>query len=227
MPVCIIGVAVLPLSNYSQEPGQDYFADGMTEALTMQLSQIQGFHVISRTSVMRYKAEPKPIPVIAREIGVDFVVEGSVVRADNRVHVTAQLIEAKSDKHLWARSYDGTLKDILDLQTRIASAIATEVKGVLVSARGPRRAVDPVAYDLYLRGRHAWGLRTQEGFESAIKSFTAAIARRVPYRQPGRPLGRGHDASAGGSAQSPLSGSESCRGTYLTCRGSLLRRSEP
>jgi len=171
-------IAVLPLSNFSADPGQEYFADGMTEALTAELAQIDGLHVISRTSSMRYKTDPKPIPTIGRELGVDFVVEGSVARADNRVRVTAQLIDAKSDEHLWARSYDGTMKDILDLQSRVATAIASEVKGVLIAARGAtRRAVDPVAYDLYLRGRYAWNLRTPDGFANAIKHFTAATER--------------------------------------------------
>jgi TolB-like protein len=149
-------VAVLPLSNFSEDPRQEYFADGMTEALTAELARIGGLHVISRTSVMRYKTERKPIAEVAKELGVDYVVEGSVVRADERVRVTAQLIDARTDKHVWARSYDSTLKDVLDLQARVASAIAGEVKGVLVSIPGAARAsVDPVAYDFYLKGRYA------------------------------------------------------------------------
>jgi TolB-like protein/Tfp pilus assembly protein PilF len=170
-------VAVLPLSDFSEDARQ-YFADGMTEALTAQLAQIDGLHVISRTSAMQYKTGRKPIPVVAQELGVDFVVEGSVVRADHRVRVTAQLIDARSDEHVWARSYDGTMQDILDLQARVAAAIATEVKGVLIPASGTApRPVDPVAYDLYLRGRHAWSLRTPEGFANAIKYFTSATER--------------------------------------------------
>jgi TolB-like protein len=171
-------IAVLPLSNFSEDPRQEYFADGMTEALTAELAQIEGLHVISRTSVMRYKSERKPIPVVAQEIGVDFVVEGSVVRVENRVRITAQLIDVETDEHVWARSYDGTMTDILTLQSRVARAIATEVKGVLIPAPAvARRAVDPVVYDLYLRGRHAWSLRTEEGFANAIKYFTDATKR--------------------------------------------------
>ena len=171
-------IAVLPLSNFSEDQKQEYFADGMTEALTAELAQIDGLHVISRTSVMRYKAERKPIPVVAQELGVDFVVEGSVVRVENRVRITAQLIDAKTDEHVWARTYDGTMTDILALQSRVATAIATEVKGVLNPAPDiARRAVDPVVYDLYLRGRHAWGLRTEEGFTNAIRYFTEATKR--------------------------------------------------
>jgi TolB-like protein/Flp pilus assembly protein TadD len=171
-------IAVLPLSNFSEDPRQEYFADGMTEALTAELARIGGLHVISRTSVMRYKTERKPIAVVASELGVDYVVEGSVVRADQRVRVTAQLIEVKSDRHVWARSYDATLENVLDLQARVASAIAAEVKGVVTPvARAPRGPVDPAAYDLYLRGRHAWNLRTPAGFDEAIKFFTAATER--------------------------------------------------
>jgi len=143
----------------------------------LQLAQVEGLHVISRTSVMRYKDEPKSIPVVAQELAVDFVVEGSVVRADDRVRITAQLIDARKDEHVWARSYDGFSKDILDLQARVATAIASEVKGVLASTSSGHRAIDPVTYDLYLRGRHAWSLRTSEGFENAVKFFTAATER--------------------------------------------------
>ena len=100
-----------------------------------------------------------------------------MVRADDRVRITAQLIDAKKDEHVWARSYDGFSKDILDLQARVAAAIASEVTGVLASTSSGRRAIDPVTYDLYLRGRHAWSLRTSEGFENAVKFFTAATER--------------------------------------------------
>jgi TolB-like protein len=117
-------IAILPIDNFSKDPSEEYFADGMTEALTAELAQVEGLHVISRTSVMRYKEDRKPIPAIAQELDVDFVVEGSVVRADRRVRITAQLIDAKSDEHLWARSYDGTMSDILDLQATVARAIA-------------------------------------------------------------------------------------------------------
>jgi adenylate cyclase len=174
-----VAIAVLPLSNFSADAQQEYFADGMTEALTAELAQIKGLHVISRTSVMQYKATRKSIPQVAQELGVDFVVEGSVARAANRVRVTAQLIDAKTDEHVWARTYDRTIGDILSLQTAVAAAIATEVKGTLVPARAvvARKPIDPVVYDLYLRGRHAWALRSPEGFENAVKYFTEATKR--------------------------------------------------
>ncbi len=177
-PAGEIALAVLPLSNYSGDERHDYFADGMTEALTAELAQIRGLHVISRTSTMRYKDARISVPQVAQELGVDFVVEGSVVRADDRVRVTAQLIDAKADEHVWARSYDRRIRDVLALQAEVAGAIATELKGTLASARGGvRRAVDPAVYDLYLRGRQAWSLRTPEGFATAIKYFSDATAR--------------------------------------------------
>ena len=182
-----IAIAVLPLDNFSGDPAQDYFADGMTEALTADLARISGLHVISRTSTMLYKNNRKPLRQIAQELGVDLVVEGSVMRAENRVRITAQLIDAKTDRHLWARAYDRTLKDVLALQAEVATAIATEVKGAIpatqVAALNQRRAVDPVAYDLYLRGRHEWGLRTPAGYENAIRYYTEATERDPDFAQ--------------------------------------------
>ena len=174
-----VAIAVLPLSNFSADAQQEYFADGMTEALTAELAQIKGLRVISRTSVMQYKNTRKPIPQVAQELSVDFVVEGSVMRADNRVRVTAQLIDTKTDEHVWARSYDRELRDVLALQAAVAAAIATEVKGAIVPARAAaaRKPIDPAVYDLYLRGRHAWALRTPDGLESAVKYFTETTRR--------------------------------------------------
>src|SRR5262245_59885352 len=111
-------IAVLPLNNFAEDARNEYFADGMTEAITLQLAQLGGLSSTYRTSTMRYKTERKSMPVIAQELGVDYVVEGSVTRAENRVRITAQLIDAKSDQHIWARSYDGSMTDILALQAR-------------------------------------------------------------------------------------------------------------
>jgi adenylate cyclase len=174
-----VAIAVLPLSNYSADPQQEYFADGMTEALTAELAQIKGLRVISRTSVMQYKNTNKAIPQVAQELAVDFVVEGSVVRAENRVRITAQLIDTKTDEHVWARSYDRQMRDVLSLQAAVAAAIATEVKGAIVPARvvNTRKPIDPAVYDLYLRGRHAWSLRSPEGFANAVKYFSEATRR--------------------------------------------------
>ena len=124
----IQSLAVLPLENLSGDPKQEYYADGMTEELTTDLSQISALRVISRTSVMQYKGTKKPMPEIARELNVDAVLEGSVLRSGGRVRITAQLIQAKPEKHLWAESYERDLSDILALQSEVARAITNEVK---------------------------------------------------------------------------------------------------
>lgn len=129
-----VSIAVLPLTNLSGEAGQDRFADSLTDALITRLAKVRTLHVISRTSVMRYKDERRSLPDLARELGVDAVVEGTVVKAGGRVRVTAQLIDGKSDEHLWAESYDRDLRDILALQDDVAQAIAREVSRSLLPA---------------------------------------------------------------------------------------------
>jgi TolB-like protein/Tfp pilus assembly protein PilF len=178
-------LAVLPLQNLSGDPQQEYFADGMTEALIANLAKIRALRVISRTSAMHYKGTKKPLLEIARELGVDSVVEGSVARQGNRVRVTAQLIDARSDEHLWAQSYERPLSDVLALQADLAGAIAREVNVVLSAGElgrlAPSGSVDPEAYAFYLRGRHAWNQRTIESLESAIRYFTQAIGEDPGY----------------------------------------------
>lgn len=145
-----MALAVLPLDNFSGDPSQDYFADGMTEALIAELAQIKGIRVISRTSSMQYRGTRKALPEIARELGVTHLIEGSVARDKARVRVTAQLIEARSDRHVWARSYDRTDRDVLGMQADVAAAIAAEVGGAVVAteqARVTRTAVDPAVCD--------------------------------------------------------------------------------
>ena len=172
---------MLPLSNFSAESQEDYFADGMTEALITDLAQLDGLRVISRTSVMQYRTQQKPIPQVAEELGADLIVEGSVVRAGDRIRVTAQLIDAAGDVHLWARSYDRTLRDVLALQGQLASRSPREMKVAITPRQqgrlAERGAIDPALYDLYLRGRHAWGLRTDAGFNAAASYFQDAIRR--------------------------------------------------
>ena len=169
-------LAVLPFDNYSGDASQDYFVNGMTEALIADLARVRGLRVISRTSSMHYQGQKKSLPEIAGELGVDLLVEGSVARSGNRVRITAQLIDGASDEHIWARSYEDKVEDVLALQSRIATAIAGEVRGaVSSSAAGTRRAVDPEVYDLYLRGRNAWNTRSPEGFEQARTYFQQAI----------------------------------------------------
>jgi TolB-like protein/Flp pilus assembly protein TadD/predicted Ser/Thr protein kinase len=181
----IESVAVLPLENLSGDPEQEYFAEGMTEALIMQLSQVRALRVISRTSAMRYKDTDKSLPEIARELNVDAVVEGSVLRAGDRVRVTAQLIDAAADRHLWAERYDRDLHDILALQSDVARAVAREIHVVLTSTEESRLAeagpVDPEAYEAYLRGRYHLNRFTADEIEKAIAYFESALAKQPGY----------------------------------------------
>lgn len=137
-------LAVLPLENFSADKQQEFFADGMTEALIADLAQIKGLRVISRTSAMRYKGQRKGLPEIARELNVDLIVEGSVFRDSDRVRVTAQLIDARTDEHLWARSYERRLRDVLALQADLANSISREINSAL---EVPARATDGVSVD--------------------------------------------------------------------------------
>jgi TolB-like protein len=151
-------IAVLPLDNFSGDPSQEFFVDGMTDELTTDLAKVGSLHVISRTSAMRYKGTKKSLPEIARELNVDGIVEGSVTRSGLRVRITAQLIHAPSDHHLWAETYERDLGDILKLQSEVAEAIAQQVQAQVTPQQQARlrsaRAVNPEAYEAYLRGRY-------------------------------------------------------------------------
>jgi len=179
VPRRIRSVAVLPLENLSRDPQQDYFADGMTEALITDLAKIGALRVVSRTSVMRYKGTGRLVGEIAAELNVDAVVEGSVLCAGDRVRITAQLIQAASDEHLWAESYERDLRDILGLQSEVARAIANEIKVKLTpqeSARlASRRRADPEAHQLYLKGRYFWNKRTADGLKKSLEYFHQAM----------------------------------------------------
>lgn len=181
----IRSLAVLPLVHLSGDPEQEYFADGMTEALITDLAQIADLRVVSRTSAMQYKGVSRPLPEIARALQVDAVVEGTVARAGDRVRITAQLIDAATDRHLWARSYERDLRDVLALQGEVAGAIAEEIRVRIepqVKARLSRdRRVDPRAYEAYLRGRHHWNRRTADGIRRGIQYFQEAIERDPGY----------------------------------------------
>jgi eukaryotic-like serine/threonine-protein kinase len=171
-------VAVLPLANFSGDP--EYFVDGMTDALIFALGNIGSLRVISRQSVMGYKASRKTIPEIARELNVDMFVEGSVLRAGQRVRITAQLIRASPEKQLWSQSYERDFRDVLSLQSEIALAIANEIRVRITPQEKARLAdvkpVDPAAHEAYLKGRYYWNLRSAEGTQKAIASFEQAIA---------------------------------------------------
>ena len=154
----IESIAVLPLENLSRDPEQEYFADGMTEELITSLGKISALRVISRTSVMHYKGTKKTLPDIARELNVDALVEGTVQRAGNRVRITANLLDARSDRHLWAESYERDLGDVLALQGEVARDITNEIQIMLTPQEQARmasaRPVNPEAYEAYLKGRY-------------------------------------------------------------------------
>jgi eukaryotic-like serine/threonine-protein kinase len=177
----IDSIAVLPLDNLSGDPEQEFFADGMTEALIAHLAQIGSLRVISRTSVMQYKETKKSLPQIAQELKVHTVVEGSVVRSGDRVRITAQLIDARHDRHLWAKVYEQDLRDIFALQSEVARDIAREIEVKLTPQEREQltrtRQVDPEAHLAYLKGRYFWNLFTDHGFRLAIEHFNLAIEK--------------------------------------------------
>lgn len=176
----IHSLAVLPLENLSDDPEQQYFADGMTDALITDLAKIHALRVISRNSIMLYKGNPKPTPKVARELNVDAVVEGTVTRSGDRVRITAQLIEARKDRHLWAETYEGNLRDVLSLQDQVARAIASEVKTTLTPQEqtilSNARPVDPAAHQAYLRGLYELHGTTPETEDKAISYFQQALS---------------------------------------------------
>jgi TolB-like protein/DNA-binding winged helix-turn-helix (wHTH) protein/Flp pilus assembly protein TadD len=186
-PLVIRSLAVLPLESLSNDASQDYFTDGMTDELISDLGQIRALRVISRTSVMAYKHARKPLPQIARELNVDAVVEGTVLRSGDQVRITAQLIEASSDKHLWSQSYEGELRNTLALQNQVASAIADQIRINLnpqeQAALKTAKVVDPEAYQSYLKGRFFWNKRTADGLQAALAYFNQAIEEDPKYAQ--------------------------------------------
>ena len=186
-PTGIRSLAVLPLDNLSGEASQNYFADGMTDELITDLAQISALRVISRTSVMVYKGARKPLPQIARELNVDAVVEGTVLRSGDRVRITAQLIEASTDKHLWSQSYEGDLRDTLTLQKKVARAIADQIRINLTpreeAALKSVKVVNPEAYESYLKGRYFWNKRSADGLKAALAYFKQAIEEDPKYAQ--------------------------------------------
>jgi TolB-like protein/DNA-binding winged helix-turn-helix (wHTH) protein/Flp pilus assembly protein TadD len=183
-------LAVLPFENLTGDASQDYFSDGMTEEMITELGGLNPEHlgVIARTSVMFYKHNPKPLEQVGRELGVQYVLEGSVRRSADQVRVTGQLIRVQDQTHLWARQYDRELKDLLKLQSEIAGEISQEIQ----TALGNHSAITPLshpllspqeleAHDLYLKGQYFWNKRTADGFERSIKYFEQAIAKNSGY----------------------------------------------
>jgi TolB-like protein/DNA-binding winged helix-turn-helix (wHTH) protein/lipoprotein NlpI len=191
-PVSRVMVAVLPFQNLTGDPGQDYFSDGLTEEMIAELTRLNQVHlgVIARTSVMFYKQSPKPLDQIGRELGVQYVMEGSVRRDSSRVRITAELIQVKDQSHLWAREYDRELNNSLALQSEIAQEIGDEIQISLGGNNAVKAANHPgpthstasyQAYDLYLKGRYFWNKRTTAGFLQAASYFQQAIAKDPGY----------------------------------------------
>lgn len=182
----VSSIMVLPLDNLSGDSTQEYFADGVTDALIGDLAKLPGLQVISRTSSMHYKGTKKSLPEIAREIKVDAIVEGSVQRSGDRVVIRAQLIHAATDHHLWVQTYERPMRDVLDLQSEIAQTIARQVQIQMTPADqarlAKRQAISPKAFDDYLQGRYLyWNKRTQENLNKAIVHFQNAIKEDANY----------------------------------------------
>ena len=181
----IRSIAVLPLESLSSDPSQDYFADGMTDELITALGQISALRVISRTSIMTYKGVRKLLPEIARELNVEAVVEGTVLRFGDRVRITAQLIGLPVERHLWAQSFEGDLRDTLALQNSVACAIAEQIRATMTqqeqAALQNSKPLNPVAYEAYLKGRYFMNKRTGDGLKKAIEYFSHAIERDPTY----------------------------------------------
>ena len=185
-PVPIHSIAVLPLENLSGDPAQEFFADGMTDALITDLAKIGSLTVISRTSAMQYKGTKKKLPLVAQELHVDAFVEGTVVRSGKRVRIDAQLIQAATDRHVWANSYERDESDILALQNEVARAIANEIQIRLTPQQQSRlsngRAVNPEAYEEYLQGLYLFNKGvTTKTFTDAAEHFQKAIDKDPRY----------------------------------------------
>ena len=180
----IRSIAVLPLENFSGDSSQEYLSDGTTEALIADLAQIRSLKVISRTSVMHFKGTTKTIPEIGRELGVDAIIEGSVHRVGDRVRITAQLIHAPTDTHLWAQNYERSMSDMLALESEVARAIAQEIRIQITAEEGGRMAVgavDPAAQEAYLLGTYSrWKLKTAD-LKQAVQHFERAIQIQPDY----------------------------------------------
>lgn len=183
----IKSLAVLPLESLSGDASQDYFADGMTDELITDLGQIGTLRVISRTSVMPYKHAHRPLPEIARELKVEAVLEGTVLRSGDRVRITAQLIQVPAERQLWTHSYEGDVRDALTLQGQVARAVAQQIRIKInpreEAALSNKKAVNPDAYEAYLKGRYFWNKRTGNGLKTAVAYFDQAIDTDPNYAQ--------------------------------------------
>jgi len=177
----IHSIAILPLENLSGDPNQDYFADGMTDALITSLAQVSSLRVISRTSSMHYKGSRQALPEIAKELNVDAVIEGSVTRSGNHVRITAQLLEARLDHHLWAKTYDRDMREIVFLQQELADSIVREIQPELsppgTASLSRKRQVNPEAYDDYLQGLYLWHKFNEASTRRAAQYFEESVRK--------------------------------------------------
>ncbi len=186
-PPAIHSLEVLPLEDLSGDPSQEYFSEGMTDELITELGQISELRVISRTSVMKYARARKPLPEIAKELHVDAVVEGTVLRSGNSVRITAQLILASNDENLWAHSYEVELHDVFSVQGQVARSIAEQVRIKLNPTEQTKlsrtKTENAEASEAYLKGRFFWNKRTAEGLKKAADYFREAIEKDAAYSQ--------------------------------------------
>jgi TolB-like protein/DNA-binding winged helix-turn-helix (wHTH) protein len=205
---CIQSIAVLPLVNLSSDAAQDYFADGITEELTTDLGKISALRVVSRTSTMQYKGSKKPVPQIARELNVDAIVEGTVARSGSHVHITASLIQASPERHLWAESYEREVADVLGVQGEIAQAVGRKV-GLSITEKERdlltvSRPVNPEAQDLYMEGRFVWHYaENAETSQKAVNYFQQAIEKDPSFAKAYAALASVYAVWIPGMAQGP------------------------
>jgi TolB-like protein/tetratricopeptide (TPR) repeat protein len=187
-PPPIQSIAVLPFQNLSGDPNQEYFSDGMTESLIARLAQIHSLAVTSRTSAMRFKGTKQSIPEIGRILGVDAIVESSVLRSGSRVRIIAQLIRASTDTHIWTKEFNGSTSDLLEFQSNVATAIADGIQAQVTPAERQRlgkssRKIAPMAQDAYMLGRYQYWRTDVEGYQQAIASYERAIALQPDYAE--------------------------------------------
>jgi len=198
----ISSVAVLPLENLSGDAAQEYFADGMTDALVNELTRIRALRVISRWSVMRYKGTQKPLQEIAKELNVDSLLLGSVQRSGDRVLVRVQLSQASTGSNIWANHYESDLRDVLSMQNQLVDRIAQEMHVQLTAQEqahlSQKRQVQPQALDAYLLGRFHWNKRSEEGYRAALKSFQVAIEKDPSYAPAYAGMADAYDLLGGG-----------------------------
>jgi TolB-like protein/Flp pilus assembly protein TadD len=189
-------LAVLPLLNLSKDPEQEYLVEGMTDELITDLARLGSVRVISHTSVRPYKDTRRTLSEIARALNVDAIVEGSVFRSDRRVRITAQLLDTRGDRHLWAETYDRTLGDLLEVQREVTHAISTQIAAILVPSgpapATPARAIKPEAWDNFLRGRYFWSRRTLDDLQKSIRYYRKAIELDPDYAEAYAELGQSY-----------------------------------